>query len=678
MNTSQLVESLKENGEDFEFYPTTDAIISRLARDIQSWAPAERYHYRGSGLSSVLDIGAGNGKVLEALRKADCGLSSFYAIEKSSILCGQLPESVFIVGTAFEEQSLLSKVVDVIFSNPPYSVFESWAVKIIREAACQVVYLVIPERWESSDEIKAALAHRGSKARKLGEFDFLSADRKARCKVHLLRIDLESSADEAFESFFSVEFADLKAKFEADKSRDDDERKAKRDDGDKAAFASLVVGDSYPEAMVNLYGLAMARISRNYQLVSQLDVELLREFGISPVSVCKLLKERLAGLRVLYWHELFSKMRAVTDRLTSKSRDSLLGTLQKNCHVDFTVSNIHAVLLWAIRNANRFVESQFIETYEYMVDSCNVVAYKSNQRVFKFCGWAYRHGRDNVRDDVVRFALDYRIVMSSCGGINVSHYSWEKTRYDGLCERAYCFIQDLLTVANNLGFLCSSSIGGYEWHPGKPNVFYFSDRKGKRCVLFEVRAFKNQNMHVRLSKRFALALNVEHGRLRGWLRSPAEACEELRDNEAGKFWGATFRLLPDSGMKFLAAPSVEIDGDSDFEAEESAAPCAAAPPAAAPAPVVRAPAVSSDAREALALTQKWMGRVPEFRASIMGIARVAGLQWSDVFKLWLSYADGCADGPASVNGFIESHAGSLGGNVAALEAAAGGELGLAA
>ena len=60
---------------------------------------------------------------------------------KSAILTGQLDPSVFVIGTAFEEQSLYSKRVGVIFSNPPYSVYEDWTVKIIREAAAPLVYL---------------------------------------------------------------------------------------------------------------------------------------------------------------------------------------------------------------------------------------------------------------------------------------------------------------------------------------------------------------------------------------------------------------------------------------------------------------------------------------------------------------------------------------------------------
>ena len=73
--------------------------------------------------------------------------------------------------------------------------------------------------------------------------------------------------------------------------------------------------------------------------------------------------------------------------------------------------------------------------------------------------------------------------------------------------------------------------------------FHYDDRKKKRKeLLFDVRAFKNRNLHLRLNQRFILALNVEHGRLKGWLNSPQEAATELRDPEAAKFFRSNLQL----------------------------------------------------------------------------------------------------------------------------------------
>lgn len=164
LTTGQLVLTLQQEAQDFEFYPTTNEIIDALARDIQSIRDEHGYRYRG--LDSVLDIGAGNGKVLLALRER-AGMTALHAIEKSEILCDQLPPDILIVGTDFAQQSLLSKHTDVTFCNPPYSVFEEWAIKIIRQSASRIIYLVIPERWERSAGIADALKYRDAECAKV-------------------------------------------------------------------------------------------------------------------------------------------------------------------------------------------------------------------------------------------------------------------------------------------------------------------------------------------------------------------------------------------------------------------------------------------------------------------------------------------------------------------------------
>ena len=70
MRTSQIVESIKQENQDFEFYPTTDEIINVIKVNL--------YGY------SILDIGAGNGATLDKLASSDKWKK--YAIEKSSML----------------------------------------------------------------------------------------------------------------------------------------------------------------------------------------------------------------------------------------------------------------------------------------------------------------------------------------------------------------------------------------------------------------------------------------------------------------------------------------------------------------------------------------------------------------------------------------------------------------
>lgn len=676
-----LISQLKEAGQDNEFYPTTAEIIGALCRDIKKRTGG--FPSRRGSPSSVLDVGAGNGKVLDALRAADLGLDAFYAIEKSDILLGQLDARIFVVGTAFEEQSLISKQVDIVFSNPPYSIFAEWCTKIIREAAAPVAYLVIPQRWEENEAIAAALKFRKATARAIGDFDFLnSEDRTARAKVHLVRVDLPRETDDAFQRMFDEQFADLLRSYEGEREGEAGEA-PKVGKKSEPAFAGLVVGPNYVEALVNLYLAEMGNIMRNYELVSKLDARLLKEFGIKPDTICACLKARLADLRLVYWRELFSKMRALTDRLTKSSREGLLNTLNANVHVDFTVSNVQAVLLWAIKNSNRYIDSQLIETYEYMIATANVVLYASNHKVFEMGGWRYNKDGNGS----THFALNYRIVMHSCGGLNTSSWNdWEKRECNGLDTRAFHFLRDLACVANNLGFTCSTApdclaSGRDTWTSGAVRVVYYQPRgKAKPAILFEARAFKNGNMHIRLAKEFALALNVEHGRLKGWLRTKQEAASELKEPKAGAFFKVNVQLLQGSGLLALPSsepPMIEPEGlgdDEDGEAAHVAAPRRAAPRAVHAAKVLDCPPPN----ELAAIMKAFNGCAPEFRAKIQRIGDVSGVPFWRVFQMWRAYSEACSDQSALLSEFIEGHADALGGNLAALRAVDRGELGLAA
>lgn len=546
MKTSALISLVTANGQDFEFYPTTDEIIDAMVADIKR--PAEEYSRRDP--DSVLDVGAGNGKVLIALRDR-AGFRSLHAIEKSMTLCEQLAPEILIVGTDFAEQSLLSKHVDIVFCNPPYSEFEAWAVKIIRQSASKEIYLVLPRRWESSTVIADALRYRDTECVIVGEFDFEDAeDRRARAKVHLLRIALRDprDGDDAFDRFFKEEFSHLIKKF-SDEKEPEGERKAEN------KFSSLVVGPSYVESLVSLYDCEILKIQNNFHLVSQLDAGLLKEFHIKPDTIMDCLKTRLSGLRSEYWQELFAHLDTVTNRLTSGSRRRLLDVLHRHVHVDFTQSNIYAVMIWIIKNSNIYIESQLIETYELMVDKCNVQLYKSNKKTWQDDRWRYR-------DDAPKnshYALDYRIVTHRIGGVKGNgSFSFER----GLDERAGDFLGDLLTLARNLGFNCLTNpamlnrSGREHWTSGKVVEFYGHDKSGRDVTLIEVRAYLNGNLHLRLAKPFILALNVEHGRLKGWLHSREEAVEELGDAEAAKYYN-TNMLLGSNPVLLLAGPPEE-------------------------------------------------------------------------------------------------------------------------
>jgi len=88
-----------------------------------------------------------------------------------------------------------------------------------------------------------------------------------------------------------------------------------------------------------------------------------------------------------------------------------------------------------------------------------------------------------------------------------------------------------------VGILVSSGRGGCHWNELFNNLSWESNAKkqfeykdastGDDKSLFDVRAFKNGNLHLKINPKFICRLNVEFGRLKGWLKSPKEAEVEM-------------------------------------------------------------------------------------------------------------------------------------------------------
>ena len=167
MTVNQLVKEQHIHGEETEFYPTTKEQVEVIAR----WLATN-----SNTTSSILDIGCGNGSFFEKLdntvyfKTYEYGDRNYhsnlikgykkYGIEKSYVLAEQLPEDVVLLGSDFNTNTLIDKKVDCIFCNPPYSEYEAWAEKIIREGNADRIVLVVPTRWKSNEQIKYALEKR--------------------------------------------------------------------------------------------------------------------------------------------------------------------------------------------------------------------------------------------------------------------------------------------------------------------------------------------------------------------------------------------------------------------------------------------------------------------------------------------------------------------------------------
>ncbi|TXH71290.1 MAG: DUF4942 domain-containing protein [Thiothrix sp.] len=537
-STNKTVEDLKENGQDFEWYPTTQTMLEAIQADSKTQLYKNSEHIN----LNVLDCGAGDGRALNFL----AGKGSKYAIEKSTILLAQQARDVIPVGTDFYQSTLIDKEVDLVFSNPPYSEYEQWAVKIIKEANAPLIYLIVPERWSRSESIKTALELREVKeAKVIYTGDFLDADRSARARINIIRIDTRYKRSHYSQNRLNVDPFDLwfaeafpNPEELGEPSRHADEQILKDN-----LKQELVTGQNLIDILVTLYNRQLEKLRNNYTAALSLDPELMQELGIKSSELAKAVKQKIKGLKNLYWKELFLNYESITSRLTSKTRKKILDKLSANTSVDFNHENAYAVTMWVIRNANHYYDQQLVDLVEDMVRKANVILYTSNKRTFGDEDWRY-DWYEQAPKELSHYQLELRIVLDRCGGINTSQWTWEREKYKGLTESAFNLLNDIVIVAANLGYQSLHRADSFFWESGKGNEFTLVKGGARIGSLMNVRAFKNGNIHIKFDQSFMRRLNIEFGRLKGWVKDWSEAAQEMDipDEEAKQGFNSQFKL----------------------------------------------------------------------------------------------------------------------------------------
>lgn len=544
MGTAATVAQLKESNEDFEWYPTTDEIIAAAAADLKYLNDEYEYTFRGSEIS-VLDVGAGDGRVLTSIvsqfnksaGQYNHQRFKLYAIEKAHTHIANLPDNIAVVGTEFYEQFLGDKHVHVVFSNPPYSEYVEWVTRILSQSCAPVIYLVIPRAYRTNIPIAIALKVRDGHVKELGEFDFENADRRARAKVVLLRVLTRSEGRNTFDRLVEELLPDLQ-EFDARLALEEAAEKERAEEEGLTAY-----GEDLIPHLVAAYDRARQSVIDNYTHLSKISPTLLKTLGVDKENLLEGIRVKLCGLKTHYWTTLFSELKTLRNRLATKQRKEFLETLEVIKATDFTADNIYAVLVWVCKHASKHFDRQLCDLFVSLSDFCNVELYKSNQRVWKENDWHYLQYEEVKDVQDYAFKLGYRIVTHRSGGI--SNDKWFEQSFNGLTETAFNLLGDIVTVANNLGYACDDHPKNHKWSAGKKNTFMLDDGR----PLVEVKAFKNRNMHLKFNDHFMLKLNTEAGRLLGWLRSKEQAAEEIATTPEERafvmdIYGQSTRLTP--------------------------------------------------------------------------------------------------------------------------------------
>jgi len=317
--TSQLVLELKQSGQDAEFYPTSNAMIAAVSR------------YMPENANSIMDIGAGDGRVLAKLAEK-CKDATLFGIEISSILVQAQPDNIVPVGTDLFEQNLSCLSVDFIFCNPAYSQYEEWVCKIVSEGYAKRAFLVIPQRWKESKTIEKALKLRNAMARVIGNDDFYDADRRSRAVVDIVEVSFPKDKwDHGVQDPFDIWFDQNVGTF--DSAEEFKESETAEDLARQYACSSIM-------EMVAAYRQEYDLMENNYRAIFKLDYSILHELGVNKDHVREGLKKRMSGLKTKYWQILFDRLDAITSRLTTKSKENLLQKLTRNASVEFTLPTL--------------------------------------------------------------------------------------------------------------------------------------------------------------------------------------------------------------------------------------------------------------------------------------------------------------------------------------------------
>jgi hypothetical protein len=476
----------------------------------------------------MLDVGAGDGRVFDAVKDKNKGrrfrIKKKYGIEIANAQSDDLiRKGVFIIGRDFFQTSLIDKKYAVIFSNPPYSIYEDWTIRLLRESAFIVMYLVLPVRWETNKEILYEINRFNYES--IGEYDFSHGERSARARVNLIRIRNKTRKYKDYRGFTYTEYATQDpfvrwiekyiGTFEGvpEKKVYDYEEEKK--------FLALK-RDSDIDQLVDDYSAEMNSLIEGFKAVAHLPARVIKSIGLNRESIIEIIKTNIETLKKHYWRLAFEKLDAVTERLTYKTRNKLLEEMEEFKTLDFNAGNIRSIVIWIIEHHNEYTKEQTVALFENLTEPDYMKAYKSNTHWDKDT-WRYsRYNAKYPNGKPEKYMLDYRFVAGSRAG----------------CGRE-SIVDDVIVVLRSLG----ADISRFQKVDAtikqkKQEVEFYNHAKQKTGTALECRFYENGNVHLKVNQALMTKFNVEVARILGWIRGPKDiqAEFEVSEKEAAELW----------------------------------------------------------------------------------------------------------------------------------------------
>jgi hypothetical protein len=435
-------------------------------------------------------------------------------------------KGVFIIGRDFFQTSLIDKKYAVIFSNPPYSIYEEWTLKLLRESAFIMMYLVLPVRWETNKDILYEINRFNYES--IGEYDFSHGERAARARVNLIRIRNKTREYEDYHGYKRTEYVaqdPFSQWMEKYIGTFDEVPEEKMCDYEEEKKFLTLKRDNDIDRLIDDYAAEMNSLIDGFRAVAGLPARVIVSIGLDRKSILEIIKNNIKTMKKRYWRLAFEKLDAVTERLTCDTRQKLLNEMEEFKTLDFNAGNIRSIVIWIIEHHNEYTKEQTVTLFENLTEPDYIKAYKSNTHWDKDT-WRYSWLAQYPNGKPEKYTLDYRFVARSRAG------------YRG-CGDSQSVVDDLIVVLRSLG----ANISAFEKVDAaikgeKQEVTFYNYAKQKTETAFECRFYQNGNVHLKVNQALMTKFNVEVARILGWIRGPKDIENEFEvsEKEASELW----------------------------------------------------------------------------------------------------------------------------------------------
>jgi hypothetical protein len=393
------------------------------------------------------------------------------------------------------------------------------------------MYLVLPVRWKESISSRCGIELYDVK--NIGEFDFLHADRTARARVNLIRINHkkvkveDKQGGRVYGSHIEYGTENEPDSFERWIDETIGTFEAESEESEDVRMLELK-GQEIPDLVKSFEAEAQALLDL-FKSIGKTPGRVIKAFNIDRKSILEIIRENIKSLKNRYWKVTFDKLAAINTRLTHNTRHKLLSEMEEFNTLDFNEDNIYSIVVWVIKHFNEFNNEQILSVFDALTSQDYIRAYKSNVH-WTQDNWRYAKGKGQPE----KYLLDYRLVT----------HCYKSYRYDQNT------VDDFIVICRCLGF----HIPEYRYLDfeaiGEEQRFFATNGE----LAFTVRIYKNHNAHMKINQQLMMKFNIEVARLRHWINNYKDIQEEfdVSPMEAFKLWNKpSLLMLGNDDIKLL-------------------------------------------------------------------------------------------------------------------------------